>query len=108
MTQATIPFPTMPWQPGAHPLERKKHDTSHSVTILEFEPGFLDPNWCERGHVGYVLSGSVRLEYEKEATFLGEGEAFVIGAGTRHRASNPGTVTVRLFVVSSEEPPEPA
>jgi quercetin dioxygenase-like cupin family protein len=100
MSYAAIRFPSVPWASGAHPLERKKSDPEHPVTLLEFAPGFGDPNWCARGHTGYVLEGSLSLEFEDRVEPIGTGEGFVIDPGTRHRASNPGAVPVRLFIVS--------
>jgi quercetin dioxygenase-like cupin family protein len=61
-----------------------------------------DPNLCRRGHVGYVLSGVLRLEYEDSSDEIGPGDAFVIRPGTTHRASNAGPEPVRLLVVSPE------
>ncbi len=101
MGLAHIAFSRMPWARGNHPLERKKQDPEHPVTQLEFAPGFSDPDWCERGHTGLVLSGSIAFELERGTVAIGQGEAFVLDPGTRHRASNPGTEPVVLFLVSS-------
>ena len=100
----SLPFDAMSWQQGGHALERKKSDPETPVTLLEFAPGFADPNWCERSHSGYVLSGTLRMEYDeptREQADYAEGQGFHIGLGTRHRASNPGDVPVRVFIVSS-------
>lgn len=100
----SIPFDALPWQAGGHPLERKKSDPRTPITLLEFAPGFADPNWCVRAHSGLVLSGTLRMEYgglAAEACDYGEGQGFHIELGTPHRASNPGAVPVRLFIVSS-------
>ena len=102
MTHRRIVFPSLPWQAGGDPLERKKGDPSAPVILLEFAPGFADPNWCERGHSGYVFKGALRMEYEAGTDEdYGAGEGFHIEAGTRHRASNPGSTPVRLFIVST-------
>ena len=95
-----LPFPALPWIAGPHALERKKSVEGAAGTLLEFAPGFSDPNWCERGHAGYVLSGALRLELQDAGTQLEAGEGFVIDPGTAHRATNPGTEPVRLFIMS--------
>lgn len=46
MPFARLPFTSLVWTPGAHPLERKKLIDGCPV-LLEFGPGFEDPNWCE-------------------------------------------------------------
>ncbi|HUK12439.1 MAG TPA: hypothetical protein VLW17_03980, partial [Thermoanaerobaculaceae bacterium] len=63
MSFSRLGFTAMPWSPGSHPLERKKA-AAHGATMLEFAPGFADPVWCERGHVGYVLAGTLHVELE--------------------------------------------
>jgi quercetin dioxygenase-like cupin family protein len=102
MKHLHIPFPSMDWQQGGHPLERKKTCPHAPVTLLEFEPGFRDPSWCRRGHAGYILAGALGMAYEDSTELLAEGEAFHIEAGTPHQAFNPGAVPVRLLIVSQE------
>jgi quercetin dioxygenase-like cupin family protein len=91
-----VSFASMAWESGAHPLERKK--VVDGATLLEFDVGFADPNWCENGHAGLVLEGALALELGDRVIEVSAGEAFVVDAGTRHRAKNPGRVPVVLFV----------
>ena len=90
----------MEWLPAAS-LESKKTCADPRVSMLQFDPGFADPNWCVNAHIGVVLSGSIELEYEDSREVYCEGDAFVIDRGTRHRARNSGTSPVRLFIVSN-------
>jgi quercetin dioxygenase-like cupin family protein len=93
-----VHFAALPWQQGAHPLERKKTVAAGGATLLEFAPGFADPNWCENGHVGYVISGALGLEFADATERVEAGEAFVVEPGTKHRAFNPDEVAVVLFI----------
>jgi mannose-6-phosphate isomerase-like protein (cupin superfamily) len=95
-----IAFPSLPWQPGAHPLEKKKTAAARPVTLLEFAPGFADPNWCERAHVFLILAGTLELELRDGPARLATGECGIVDAGTPHRARNPGDVPCVLFAVS--------
>jgi len=101
MRFSRLEFAAMPWSPGGHPLERKK-TAARGATLLEFAPGFADPAWCERGHVGYVLAGTLHVELEGGAETVAAGEGFALDPGTRHRASNPGAEPVRLFIVTHD------
>jgi quercetin dioxygenase-like cupin family protein len=98
MAHEKIDYPRLDWQPGAHPLERKKLGALGGATLLRFEPGFEDPNWCVNGHAGYVLEGTLRLAFDEGAVEVREGEGFVIDPGTRHRAANAGWDAVSLFI----------
>ena len=100
MSLTRLPFASLGWTAGAHPLEKKKILENEPVAMLEFAPGFEDPNWCERGHVIYVLDGAFELVLGDRTEQLQAGDGCVVDRGTRHRARNPGSVPVRLFVVS--------
>jgi quercetin dioxygenase-like cupin family protein len=97
-----LPFASLGWVPGAHPLEKKKVGPGQPVALLEFASGFEDPNWCERGHVIYVLEGVLDLVLDDRTEQLQAGDACVVERNTRHRAQNRGHAPVRLFVVTSE------
>src|SRR5690349_4536086 len=92
-----VDFPSLAWTPGGHPLERKKSCPTRPVVLLEFAPGFADPNWCERSHLVYVVSGVLEFELaspEERAAKVSRVERFTAGqccildAGTSHRARN--------------------
>jgi quercetin dioxygenase-like cupin family protein len=100
MTHQRIAFPGMEWMAGSHPLERKKNLPESPAAMIRFAPGFADPNWCGRAHVGLVLSGTLTMEFEEGAESYREGEAFVLTAGTRHRAANRGPDEVTVFIYS--------
>jgi quercetin dioxygenase-like cupin family protein len=104
MAYVRIAWPQMPWIAGSDPRERKKSEAGHGVTMLEFAPGFVDPQWCDRGHVLLVLDGTLELELESGTERLAAGEAAVVDAGTRHRAANPTSAPARIFVVARPEP----
>ena len=85
---------------GAHPLEHKKVCADRPAALLRVEPGFADPNWCERSHVIYVLAGTLELELRDGTRRVGAGDGCWLDAGTAHRASNSGDVPVVAFIVS--------
>jgi quercetin dioxygenase-like cupin family protein len=98
MAHEKVSYARLDWKAGSHPLERKKAGGLGGAVLLRFEPGFADPNWCEGGHAGYVLEGRLCLELAETRLDVDAGEGFVVDAGTRHRASNPGGVPVVLFI----------
>jgi quercetin dioxygenase-like cupin family protein len=86
MTWSLAPFDSLPWTAGAHPLESKKI-ADNGLVLLRFEPGFADPNWCERSHVLYVVQGTLSVELEHDRLELGPGQALWLEPGARHRAA---------------------
>jgi quercetin dioxygenase-like cupin family protein len=103
MTFTRLPFSSVDWAAGAHSLEKKKSFADDPIIILEFAPGFADPNWCERGHIIHVLSGTLDLVLNERTEHIETGDACVLAPGTAHRAANPGSEPVRLFVVSFDD-----
>ena len=101
MSCEVVPFSTMPWSQGGHPLEQKKTFAPRALTLLRFEVAFEDPAWCANGHHIYVVDGALELELEQGCVRLERGDACVLDPGTRHRARNPGATSVTLFVFSS-------
>jgi quercetin dioxygenase-like cupin family protein len=71
-----------------------------AITLLDFAPGFEDPNLCLNGHFIYVLEGSLELVMEAGRERLEVGEACFLDPGTGHRALNPGQEPARLIVVA--------
>lgn len=100
MNQVNVPFASSPWMPGVHPLERKKTTPGSSLALLEFAPGFADPQLCRNGHAGYVLEGALTFELDGGPQTIRAGEGFELPPGTRHRALNLGSQAVRLFLVT--------
>jgi quercetin dioxygenase-like cupin family protein len=100
MTFTRLPFSSIDWAAGSHPLEKKKSFADDPIVMLEFAPGFADPNWCERGHIIHVLSGTLELVLQDRTERVEAGDACVVAPGTEHCAANPGGEPVRLFVVS--------
>lgn len=105
MAFTRVPFGSMPFEAGAHPLERKKTLLGRGVGLLEFGPGFADPKWCERSHVLFVVEGAIEIEFDEGLVTLSAGQCGVLDVGTRHRARNTGDETALVFVVSDVDLP---
>lgn len=102
MGHSLATFDTLPWTSGAHPLEQKKV-AAGGLSLLQFEPGFSDPNLCERSHVLFVLQGTLQLELADETVAVGPGQAIWLEAGTSHRAVVSGGAPALVFAASDFE-----
>jgi quercetin dioxygenase-like cupin family protein len=108
MNLTDLPFGTTDWSaitPTEHSGEsgtatwRTREFGSTRVRIVEYSPGYLADHWCNRGHILFVLEGSLTTE-------LGSGEVVTLTAGSSyqvgddiepHRSSTQEGA--RLFVV---------
>lgn len=53
------------------------------VRLVEYTPGYLADHWCDRGHVLFVLSGTLETE-------LKDGRRFTLTAGNSYQVSDFG------------------
>ncbi len=103
MNWSLAKFDEMEWAQGAHPLEQKKVGPN-GMTLLMFEPGFEDPNWCPRSHVVYVLQGTLSFAFETRTIAVAAGQALHIDAETPHRAFVGGGPAALVFIISDVAP----
>ena len=81
--------------------ERLRRVGGTRLRALEVSPGYRAHDWCARGHIVFVHSGSIRLELTSgRVVALGAGGVLQVGDGAeRHRlCSDEGA---RLVVVDS-------
>ena len=75
-------------------------DGRKQLRLLELTSEFVEPDWCEKGHIGIVLNGELEIDFRGKVVRYPEGSAIFIPAGAAHghkgRAITP---TVRLFLV---------
>ena len=103
MTHAAIRFDAVEWESTGERSRQKRIVVGNSVVrLLQLDAGFHEPDWCLNAHVGFVVSGSLRIQFSdrNERISVGEGLAIPGGEAWRHRAivDDDG---VMLFLVES-------
>jgi quercetin dioxygenase-like cupin family protein len=81
-----VAFDSVPWEilaPGARHKVFRDGDTI--LRLVEFTHGFVEPDWCLRGHVGYVLSGDLDIDFDGAPEHLSAGDGVFIPSGEAHR-----------------------
>jgi len=57
------------------------------MRILELDDSFVEQVWCEKGHYGYMLEGSMSMVLEEgEVITFKTGDGMAIPKGTKHKA----------------------
>ncbi len=79
--------------------KRVLKDGRNTIRILELSPKWNEREWCRRAHIGYVLSGALRLQFEStsERLEIKKGQGFAIPKRYAHKASCKSLT--RLFIV---------
>jgi len=70
---------------------------------VEFTSDFVEPQWCEKGHIGFVCEGSLEIDFHGHIVIYQKGEGIFIQPGTEsaHKARSL-TSLVRLVLVEDE------
>ena len=101
MSPDRIDFDALPWEspiPGAR--FKVYREGGKQIRLVEFTEAFVEPHWCEKGHIGYVLEGTLEVNYKGRRVRYPAGSGIFISEGTQsgHKAKSL-TAIVRLVLV---------
>lgn len=101
MSPFKVDFDVLEWQSSLPGARAKVHrDGSKQIRLVEFTAEFVEPQWCEKGHIGFVLSGTLEIDFRDQTILYPEGSGLFIpaGASSAHKARSV-TPVVRLVLV---------
>ncbi len=84
-----VPVTEVPGKSGTAQMRTVIDDTL-CVRMVDFTPGYTADHWCAKGHIAFVIAGSLKVVVADGRSFdLGAGSSFHVGdqAG-RHRVSS--------------------
>jgi quercetin dioxygenase-like cupin family protein len=81
-----IAFEEMAWtEIGSGARCRQAGAGGRRMRVLEITPDLVHPEWCEKGHAGFVLEGELELRFEDGAVQYRTGDGFIILSGQSDR-----------------------
>ena len=94
-----IHFEAMDWEsPMPHVRQKVYEEGGRRLRLVEFARDFVEPDWCIRGHVGYVLSGQMEIRFPDGTTSFNPGDGVFIAPGTKHLATVLTDAVTLIFV----------
>ena len=101
MLPISIDFDALQWEsplPGAR--FKAYREGAKQIRLLELSSGFVEPVWCEKGHVGFVLEGELEVDFNGRVAVYRQGSGIFIppGSATAHKARSI-TPVVRMVLV---------
>lgn len=81
-----IDFEQIEWTdvaPGAKQKVRVTGD--QQMRLLRLEHGFEEADWCLKGHIGYVLEGAFRIDFDGTMEVFRKGDGLAIPGGADHK-----------------------
>jgi quercetin dioxygenase-like cupin family protein len=105
MKEFKVDFSSMDWQSLRQGARYKLFQNGgRQLRLVEFMTGEVAPDWCSQGHIGFVLSGSLEIEFGERVVPYTEGDGIFIpsGASSAHKARwiRPGTRLVMVEELS--------
>src|SRR4030042_1414624 len=90
MVEYLIDFKKIAWESPALGIRHKIFvKDGKRIRLVEFSDNFVEPEWCIRGHIGYVLEGRISIDFDgKQMEFkAGDGLFITEGEANRHKGS---------------------
>jgi len=94
-------FDELEWQSSMLGARSKVFQSgTKQLRLVEFTSQFAEPDWCEKGHFGFVIQGELEINFRGHLVRYSEGVGIFIPAGSTsaHKARSI-TTTVTLFLV---------
>jgi quercetin dioxygenase-like cupin family protein len=98
-----VVFDEMTWDEPAQGVRFKAVSREGTrLRLVEFTSDFVEHAWCTKGHIGYVLEGTLELSFVNTTLKLSAGQGIFILAGEaeKHKAKVIGE-KARLILVES-------
>ena len=89
MEKCKADFESLPWEsPMAGVRSKTYKRDKRQLRLVEFTREFVEPDWCTKGHCGYVLEGKLQIDFNGEIVVFIPGDGIFIpeGEGTKHSA----------------------
>ena len=99
-----IDFKTMLWETLADGVRSKAYEQDgKKLRLVEFTKEFVEPDWCVKEHIGYILEGQMELDFDGKVIVFGPGDGVFIPAGSEHKHKGRVlTDIVKVVLVESE------
>jgi quercetin dioxygenase-like cupin family protein len=86
MEQYKIDFESTQWQTPARGARFKAYEQDgRKLRLVEFSKEFVEPDWCTKGHIGYILEGQMEIDFDGKVIPFGPGDGIFIPAGEEHK-----------------------
>ena len=81
-----IDFESMEWESPADGVRFKVYQQNNKkLRLVEFFKEFVEPDWCTKGHIGYILEGQMEIDFDGTKEVFGPGDGVFIPAGPEHK-----------------------
>jgi hypothetical protein len=84
--QYKIDFESMEWEVPADGVRFKAYEEGdRKLRFVEFGKEFIEPDWCTKAHIGYILKGQIEIDFDGKKEIFASGDGIFIPAGEEHK-----------------------
>ena len=100
-----VDFGTMAWEQPATGVRFKAYQQDgRRLRLAEFTRDFVEPDWCTKGHIGYVLEGEMEVRFHGRVVTFRPGDGLFIPPGSNHgHKARVLTDSVRVLLVEDTD-----
>ena len=100
MDEYKIDFGELEWESPMAGIKHKVIRRGEKLLRLVEYSQKMEPHWCSRGHYGYILEGSIEIEFDDGVRVYEEGDGVFIPDGEEysHKAKILSDFAVAVFV----------
>jgi len=82
MTEKLLNFKNLNWEKPKKGVEQKVYsDGTVKMRLLRFLDNFVEEEWCLKGHIGFVLNGEMKIDFNGEIKNYSKGDGLWINEG---------------------------
>jgi len=86
MNRYKVDFESKAWERLAEGVRFKVYEQDgKKLRLVEFSKEFVEPDWCIKGHIGYILQGQMEIDFDGKVILFGPGDGIFISAGQDHK-----------------------
>lgn len=86
MNEYLIDFQGMKWESQVSGVRYKAFIRGeHRVRLVEFSEEFSEKDWCTKEHVGYVIDGSISIDFDRKLVNFKSGDGLFIPKGEANK-----------------------
>ncbi len=104
MPENPIPFNELAWtEPHKGVREKSYSSKGQKIRLVEFHDDFIEEDWCIKNHIGYVLSGTMKIDFkDSELISYSKGDGLIIDDHTPHKVIIAEEEQVSLILVEQD------
>lgn len=98
-------FHKLEWTVGKGSRYKEYVRGGRKLRLVEFDEHFEEEGWCSKGHIGYILEGTMNLNFNGNIINYTAGDALWIEPGEehKHKVEVPENEKVQIILFEKEE-----